>query len=77
MTLEYVVKKNGLTPGVDVNLRTDVQFDVLAGAFVGGEGDYVTLFEPVASSLEKEGKGYVVASVGVEGGYIPTHAIRL
>ncbi len=71
MTLEYVVKKNGLTPGVDVNLRTDVQFDVLAGAFVGGEGDYVTLFEPVASSLEKEGKGYVVASVGVEGGYIP------
>jgi len=71
MTLEYVVKKHGLTPGVDVNLRTDVQFDVLAGAFVGGEGDYVTLFEPVASSLEKEGKGYVVASIGVEGGYIP------
>lgn len=71
MTLEYVVKKNGLTPGQDVNLRTDVQFDVLAGAFTGGEGDYVTLFEPVASSLEKEGKGYVVASIGEEGGYIP------
>lgn len=71
MTLEYVVKKNGLTPGVDVNLRTDVQFGVLAGAFVGGEGDYVSLFEPVASSLEKEGQGYVVASIGEEAGYIP------
>lgn len=71
MTLEYVVKSHGLTPGVDVNLRTDVQFDVLAGAFVGGEGDYVTLFEPVASSLEKQGQGYVVASVGNEAGYIP------
>lgn len=71
MTLEYVVKKHGLTPGVDVNLRTDVQFDVLAGAFIGGEGDYVTLFEPVAATLEKEGKGYVVASIGEEGGYIP------
>ena len=54
-----------------MNLRTDVQFDVLAGAFIGGEGDYVTLFEPVAATLEKEGKGYVVASIGEEGGYIP------
>ncbi|MCF6463667.1 hypothetical protein C3E89_09885 [Clostridium sp. Cult1] len=71
MTLEYVVKKHGLTPGEDVNLRTDIQFDVLAGAFVGGEGDYVSLFEPVAATLEKEGKGYVVASIGKEGGYIP------
>ena len=71
MTLEYVIKKHGLTPGVDVNVRTDIQFDVLAGAFVGGEGDYVALFEPVAASLEKEGKGYVVASIGKEGGYIP------
>ncbi len=71
MTLEYVLKKHGLTPGEDVNVRTDVQFDVLAGAFVGGEGDYVALFEPVAATLEKEGKGYVVASIGKEGGYIP------
>ena len=71
MTLEYVIKKHGLTPGEDLNVRTDVQFDVLAGAFVGGEGDYVALFEPVAATLEKEGKGYVVASIGKEGGYIP------
>ena len=71
MTLEYVLKEHGLTPGVDVNVRTDIQFDVMAGAFVGGEGDYVALFEPVAATLEKEGKGYVVASIGKEAGYIP------
>jgi NitT/TauT family transport system substrate-binding protein len=71
MTLEYVLKKNGLIPGVDLNVRTDVQFGVMAGAFVGGEADYTTLFEPTASILEKEGQGYVVSSVGEESGYIP------
>lgn len=71
MTLEYVIKSHGLKIPDDVNVRTDVQFDVLAGAFVGGEGDYVSLFEPVASTLEKEGKGYIVASIGEAGGYIP------
>lgn len=71
MTLEYVLKSKGLKLGEDVNVRTDIQFDAMAGAFLSGEGDYVTLFEPVAASLEKEGKGYVVASIGKEGGYIP------
>lgn len=71
MTLEYVLKNHDLVIGEDVEVRTDIQFDVMAGAFVGGEGDYVTLFEPVAASLEKEGRGYVVASIGEEGGYIP------
>jgi len=71
MTLEYVLKSHGLKLDEDVVVRTDVQFDAMAGAFLAGEGDFVTLFEPVASSLEKEGKGYVVASIGREGGYIP------
>lgn len=71
MTLEYVIKSNGLKIPEDVNVRTDIQFDVMAGAFLGGEGDYVTLFEPVAAQLEKEGKAYVVASIGEAGGYIP------
>ncbi len=71
MVLEYVIKNHGLVIGEDVDVRTDIQFDVMAGAFIGGEGDYVTLFEPVAATLEKEGKGYVVASIGEEGGYVP------
>ncbi len=76
MTLEYVLKQNGLTIGTnseagEVNVRTDVQFNVLAGSFAGGEGDYVALFEPTALELEKQGKGYVVASIGEESGLIP------
>ncbi|SNS06226.1 NitT/TauT family transport system substrate-binding protein [Anaerovirgula multivorans] len=71
MTLEYVLKNNGLIPGADLNVRTDVQFGVMAGAFAAGEADYTTLFEPTASMVEKEGVGYVVASVGEESGYIP------
>ncbi|SHH02084.1 ABC transporter substrate-binding protein [Tepidibacter thalassicus] len=71
MTLEYVLKKNGLKIGKDVTVRTDIQFSVMAGAFTNGEGDYVALFEPVATSLEKEGKGYIVLSIGKESGYIP------
>ena len=71
MTLEYVLKKHGLTPGVDVEVLTNIQFALMAGAFTGGTGDYVTLFEPVASTLENEGAGHVLASVGVAGGNIP------
>ncbi len=71
MTLEYVVKQNGLTPGVDVEFDNSIQFAAMAGAFLGGTGDYVTVFEPTASSIEKEGKGYIVASVGQSSGEIP------
>lgn len=71
MTLEYVLKEKGLEPGQDVTVLTNIQFALMAGAFTGGTGDYVTLFEPVAVALEQEGKGYVVASVGKEGGEIP------
>ncbi|NLJ41201.1 MAG: ABC transporter substrate-binding protein [Clostridiales bacterium] len=71
MTLEYVLKKHGLTPGVDVEVLTNIQFALMAGAFTGGTGDYVTLFEPVAAALENVGTGHVLASVGVAGGNIP------
>ena len=70
MTLLYVLKQNGLTPGTDVNVRTDIQFNLMAGAFEGSDADYVTLFEPTASLCEKEGKGFIVASVGAESGAV-------
>ena len=71
MALEYVLKQNNLTPGVDIDVRTDVQFDMMAGAFASGEADYTTLFEPLASTFELQGNGYVVESVGRLAGYIP------
>jgi len=70
MTLEYVLKKHGLVPGEDLEVLTNIQFDLMAGAFTGGTGDYTTLFEPVASLLEREGNGYIVASVGAASGEV-------
>lgn len=71
MAFEHALRQNGLDPAKDVLLDTSVQFDNMTGAFIGGTGDYVTLFEPTASSLEAEGKGYIVASVGDMAGEIP------
>ena len=71
MTLEYVLRQNGLEPGVDVTIDTSVQFNMMAGAFTGGSGDYVTLFEPTATQVEQEGKGYLLTSLGLESGEIP------
>lgn len=71
MTLEYVLKKNGINPQTDLILDDSIKFDLMAGAFASGNADYVTLFEPTASLTEQEKKGYVVASVGEEAGEIP------
>jgi NitT/TauT family transport system substrate-binding protein len=71
MTLEYVLKQHGVIPGQDVNMITNLQFTATAGAFKSGTGDYVALFEPTASALEKENAGKIVASVGKDSGLIP------
>ena len=71
MTLEYVLRKNGIDPEKDVTLDDSIKFDLMAGAFASGNADYVTLFEPTASLTQQEGKGYIVASVGEEAGEIP------
>ena len=71
MTLEYVLRKNGINPKTDLKLDDSIKFDLMAGAFTSGDAEYVTLFEPTASLTEQQGKGYIVASVGKEAGDIP------
>ena len=71
MTLEYILKKNGINPETEVILDDSIKFDLMAGAFSGGTADYVTLFEPTASLTQQVGKGYIVASIGEESGEIP------
>lgn len=71
MTFEYVLKQNGINPETDLVLDDSIQFDLMAGAFAGGNAEYVTLFEPTASMTEEQGKGYVVASVGEASGEVP------
>ena len=71
MTLEYVLKQNGIDISKDLVLDDSISFDLMAGSFAGGNADYVTLFEPTASLTESSGIGYIVASVGEEAGEIP------
>lgn len=71
MTFEWALKENGIDPKKDVNIDTSIAFAAMAGAFIGGTGDFVTLFEPQALQVEKQGFGYVVASIGQLGGEVP------
>ena len=71
MTLEYVMRQNGIIPQEDTIVDTSVQFNMMAGAFTGGNGDYVALFEPTATEVELAGQGYILASIGEYGGEIP------
>jgi len=71
MTLEYVLKEHGLEPGIDVEVIDSIQFNLMGGAFDGGTGDYVTLFEPTATEFQNAGKGHIVANVGLASGEVP------
>nr|WP_238483825.1 ABC transporter substrate-binding protein [Anaerosporobacter faecicola] len=71
MVLEYILKKNGLDPTKDVSIIQNIDFGLTAEAFSSGTGDFTIEFEPAASALELEGKGSVLASLGVESGKVP------
>lgn len=71
MTLEYTLKENGINPETDLTIDTSIAFSAISGAFIGGTGDFVTLFEPNALELEKQGFGYIVAYLGELGGEVP------
>lgn len=71
MTLEYVMRKNGVVPNRDCVVDTSVQFNMMAGAFTGGQGDYVALFEPTATEVELAGQGHILCSIGTESGAVP------
>ncbi|MCI5996445.1 MAG: ABC transporter substrate-binding protein [Blautia sp.] len=71
MVFEYILKKNQISPDTDLTIDQGIDFGSTAAAFAGGQGDYSIEFEPGATSLEQEGAGYVVASLGVDSGYVP------
>lgn len=71
MTLCHVLKSHGLIPGQDLTVIDNIQFNLMGGAFEGGTGDYVTLFEPTATEFQNAGKGFIVANVGLASGEIP------
>lgn len=71
MVLEYILKLNGIDPKTDINLVQNIDFGNTSGAFVGGTGDFTIEFDPSATSIEQQNAGYVVASLGVDSGYVP------
>ena len=77
MVFEYILKKNNINPDTDLTIDTSIDFGSTAAAFSGAkEGDsgyaqFTVEFEPHATSLEQQGKGYIVASLGVDSGYVP------
>lgn len=71
MLLEHVLRENGIRPHLDVEILQNIQFTATAGAFKSGIGDFLQLFEPTVSVLEREGIGHVVASFRTAGGVLP------
>ncbi len=71
MVFEYILKQKGIDPEKDLTIDQSIDFGSTAAAFSGGQGDYTVEFEPSATALEEEGSGFVVASCGVESGYVP------
>lgn len=70
MTFEWILNQNGIKTE-NLTFDTSIAFASMSGAFIGGTGDYVSLFEPTASDIENNGYGYIVASLGELGGNVP------
>lgn len=68
MALEWVLKKHGIEPFVDVEIITSLAFEAAVGAFEAGMGDYIAQFEPAMSEIQARGRGKIVASIGAEAG---------
>lgn len=71
MVFEYILKQNDIDPANDLNINQNIDFGSTAAAFSEGQGDFTVEFEPHATSLETADKGYVVASLGEDSGYVP------
>ena len=70
MTFEYILREHGFADA-DINFNFSVSFNNMTAAFMQGTADYCTMFEPTASEVQAEGKGYIVASVGEASGEVP------
>lgn len=71
MVFEYILKQNNIDPDADLEINQNIDFGSTAAAFSEGQGDYTVEFEPHATSLEEAGKGFVIASLGEDSGYVP------
>lgn len=71
MVFEYILKQHDIDPASDLTINQNIDFGSTAAAFSEGQGDFTVEFEPGATTLESGDKGYVVASLGEDSGYVP------
>lgn len=77
MVFEYILKQHGIDPEKDLDIDQSINFGLTAAAFMENDADFTVEFEPFATSLEKEGSGHIVASLGVDSGYVPYTAYSM
>ena len=70
MMFEYALKESNIDKN-EVKIDKSVEFSALSGAYIGGQGDFVNLFEPNATTLQDEGYGCILASLGNITGIVP------
>lgn len=71
MVFNYALYKNGIKSNEAIS-DTSVEFASLSGAYIGSKDEvFVNLFEPTALSIEKEGYGCVLGSMGLMSGEVP------
>ncbi len=70
MMFQYALYKSNIDEN-KIKINTSVEFSGLTGAYIGGQGDFVNLFEPNASSIEKQKYGCVLSSLGNITGTVP------
>ncbi len=71
LVLEWILKANNVEPFEDVEIIQSIALNATAQAFREGTGDYVQLWEPSPSILEKDGSGAIVAALGEGSGLLP------
>jgi len=68
MVMSHVLKKHQLDKA---QLITNIASPAMVGAFESGKGEFIQVFEPLASMLEQSGKAKLVASMGEAIGSYP------
>lgn len=68
--LETALRKHGIDPKKDVTIMNNLGPPARAGAWMAGRADYAIFLEPEASTLERDGKAHMLASIGAEVGQV-------
>ena len=68
LNFQTALKNNNIN---NVNIDTTIEFANLSSAFISNIGDGVNLFEPNATTLVKQGYGYIATNIGTYANEVP------